>query len=127
YWTRLPDFTIHLVSAFFFFLMIRPPPRSTLFPYTTLFRSARCTRRARSTLGNRDSAAHGRDSRRRDRRAGIPRRVQHRTGAARLARGVRGDKGGQLRRRGPPRRLLPGGNSRLGWVLAQGELAVRAR
>ena len=27
------------VSAFFFFLMIRRPPRSTLFPYTTLFRS----------------------------------------------------------------------------------------
>src|SRR5215210_4222993 len=27
--------------AFFFFLMIRRPPRSTLFPYTTLFRS--CT------------------------------------------------------------------------------------
>src|SRR5690242_21587083 len=24
----------------FFFLMFRPPPRSTLFPYTTLFRSA---------------------------------------------------------------------------------------
>src|SRR5262245_64496221 len=24
----------------FFFLTIRPPPRSTLFPYTTLFRSA---------------------------------------------------------------------------------------
>src|SRR5439155_11579417 len=44
---------IHIVLAFhnlvihplcflqflFFFLMIRPPPRSTLFPYTTLFRS----------------------------------------------------------------------------------------
>src|SRR5258708_27114283 len=29
------------VSFFFFFLMIRRPPRSTLFPYTTLFRS-RC-------------------------------------------------------------------------------------
>src|SRR3712207_9315561 len=29
---------IHL-SVFFFFLMIRRPPRSTLFPYTTLFRS----------------------------------------------------------------------------------------
>src|SRR5260221_5250531 len=31
----------HLVfsSCFFFFLMIRRPPRSTLFPYTTLFRS----------------------------------------------------------------------------------------
>src|SRR5690242_21805577 len=24
---------------FFFFLQLRPPPRSTLFPYTTLFRS----------------------------------------------------------------------------------------
>src|SRR5260370_31133992 len=28
------------LSSFFFFLMIRRPPRSTLFPYTTLFRSA---------------------------------------------------------------------------------------
>src|SRR2546426_8579586 len=27
------------ISFFFFFLMIRRPPRSTLFPYTTLFRS----------------------------------------------------------------------------------------
>src|SRR2546430_10118865 len=27
--------------SFFFFLMIRRPPRSTLFPYTTLFRSQR--------------------------------------------------------------------------------------
>src|SRR6266571_7155423 len=27
-------------SLLFFFLMIRRPPRSTLFPYTTLFRSA---------------------------------------------------------------------------------------
>src|SRR5919205_35722 len=30
---------LHLF-LFFFFLMIRRPPRSTLFPYTTLFRSA---------------------------------------------------------------------------------------
>src|SRR5256885_13954259 len=30
--TKNPNF-------FFFFLMIRRPPRSTLFPYTTLFRS----------------------------------------------------------------------------------------
>src|SRR5476649_2554624 len=29
-----------LISSFFFFLMIRRPPRSTLFPYTTLFRSS---------------------------------------------------------------------------------------
>src|SRR5215203_6648598 len=28
-----------LIIALFFFLMIRRPPRSTLFPYTTLFRS----------------------------------------------------------------------------------------
>src|SRR5688572_32301852 len=30
--------------SFFFFLMIRRPPRSTLFPYTTLFRSERVDR-----------------------------------------------------------------------------------
>src|SRR5690349_24209686 len=29
------------IVHFFFFLMIRRPPRSTLFPYTTLFRSQR--------------------------------------------------------------------------------------
>src|SRR5438874_10307498 len=29
------------MSLLFFFLMIRRPPRSTLFPYTTLFRSQR--------------------------------------------------------------------------------------
>src|SRR5256885_8566013 len=29
-----------VTDHFFFFLMIRPPPISTLFPYTTLFRSA---------------------------------------------------------------------------------------
>src|SRR6266536_5836262 len=32
------------VMLFFFFLMIRRPPRSTLFPYTTLFRSPRPAR-----------------------------------------------------------------------------------
>src|SRR6266508_6298586 len=31
--------SLHLF-LFFFFLMIRRPPRSTLFPYTTLFRSS---------------------------------------------------------------------------------------
>src|SRR2546422_2235373 len=30
------------LMIFFFFLMIRRPPRSTLFPYTTLFRSRGC-------------------------------------------------------------------------------------
>src|SRR5215216_7723771 len=37
---------------FFFFLMIRRPPRSTLFPYTTLFRS-RATWRSFSLLRDR--------------------------------------------------------------------------
>src|SRR5438874_5646664 len=37
------------VCLFFFFLMIRRPPRSTLFPYTTLFRSISV---ARSVRGN---------------------------------------------------------------------------
>src|SRR5690349_22656723 len=32
-------FSHSLLSPHFFFLMIRRPPRSTLFPYTTLFRS----------------------------------------------------------------------------------------
>src|ERR671918_1125077 len=41
---RLDDFPF----LFFFFLMIRRPPRSTLFPYTTLFRSG----------GRRGSSAH---------------------------------------------------------------------
>src|SRR5690348_17505639 len=33
---------IIIFSCLFFFLMIRRPPRSTLFPYTTLFRSHAC-------------------------------------------------------------------------------------
>src|SRR5256885_17197246 len=36
---------------FFFFLMIRRPPRSTLFPYTTLFRSRACPGREDSRGG----------------------------------------------------------------------------
>src|SRR2546429_6737367 len=40
---------------FFFFLMIRRPPRSTLFPYTTLFRS-RGDRRWRASRG---TGGHG--------------------------------------------------------------------
>src|SRR5260370_483101 len=41
-------------SGEFFFLMIRRPPRSTLFPYTTLFRS-----RERDTSGDVESIASG--------------------------------------------------------------------
>src|SRR5476649_3007136 len=47
------DGLLYVFFMLFFFLMIRRPPRSTLFPYTTLFRSrvraapscARCVRR----------------------------------------------------------------------------------
>src|SRR5256885_10879002 len=45
-----------LSSVLFFFLMIRRPPRSTLFPYTTLFRSQRCVKSAKSVMGA--SAGH---------------------------------------------------------------------
>src|SRR5260370_5019240 len=39
-----------LLNFVLFFLMIRRPPRSTLFPYTTLFRSVGCpSRRADAT------------------------------------------------------------------------------
>src|SRR3712207_2179979 len=39
----------HILLSFFFFLMIRRPPRSTLFPYPTLFRAVRTlARRLRS-------------------------------------------------------------------------------
>src|SRR6266571_7963234 len=57
---------ILLVSfvSFFFFLMIRRPPRSTLFPYTTLFRSRR-------------HAPHPVRARRRARRRGHARSEEH--------------------------------------------------
>src|SRR3712207_8720389 len=48
-----------MVFSYFFFLMIRRPPRSTLFPYTTLFRSLRPLRAASArALGERASAAY---------------------------------------------------------------------
>src|SRR5205085_11609827 len=37
----LSRYTQHTTTLSIFFLMLRPPPRSTLFPYTTLFRSHR--------------------------------------------------------------------------------------
>src|SRR3712207_7672584 len=39
-----------MLAAFFFFLMIRRPPRSTLFPYTTLFRSCATASRVGAAL-----------------------------------------------------------------------------
>src|SRR3712207_9178085 len=51
----------------FFFLMIRRPPRSTLFPYTTLFRSSAPPRRVASPASMAAPAA-SRCAPRRDRR-----------------------------------------------------------
>src|SRR5439155_22059027 len=43
-------FLVLLLSLFlFFFFMIRPPPRSTLFPYMTLFRSPEWPQKAQKT------------------------------------------------------------------------------
>src|SRR6266571_8445836 len=39
---------LYIYFFLFFFLMIRRPPRSTLFPYTTLFRSCPTAPRART-------------------------------------------------------------------------------
>src|SRR5258708_25215360 len=44
--------------AFFFFLMIRRPPRSTLFPYTTLFRSLQFARDQRGVQRPRAAIGH---------------------------------------------------------------------
>src|SRR6266404_876809 len=43
--------TLLLRKFFLLFLMIRRPPRSTLFPYTTLFRSSASVRSALALLG----------------------------------------------------------------------------
>src|SRR2546428_2348642 len=51
-------------SSLFFFLMIRRPPRSTLFPYTTLFRSnlrRRSDRGPRDALSRPEARASGRE------------------------------------------------------------------
>src|SRR3712207_7051203 len=81
---------LHCLSlSLFFFLMIRRPPRSTLFPYTTLFRSDRAgadqpAGRRRPRAGGRAPAPAdrgpvrrgGAGRRRCDRRAG-PRSEEH--------------------------------------------------
>src|SRR2546422_9292073 len=50
---------LSLLFIFFFFLMIRRPPRSTLFPYTTLFRSRGDVRGGGAGAGEGDGAFDG--------------------------------------------------------------------
>src|SRR6266404_9478689 len=59
----------------FFFLMIRRPPRSTLFPYTTLFRST--VRRGPRLRRARHDGPAARASRSRARRRDAPRSEEH--------------------------------------------------
>src|SRR3989454_12098320 len=51
---RPPRSTLFPFTPLFFFLMIRRPPRSTLFPYTTLFRSRVQQHPARAVRADRD-------------------------------------------------------------------------
>src|SRR5215217_8458834 len=55
---------VYFFINLFFFLMIRRPPRSTLFPYTTLFRSRRARYGARTgSPRTRPGARHRRQDR----------------------------------------------------------------
>src|SRR5438034_11401435 len=74
------------VFILFFFLMIHPPPRSTLFPYTTLFRSEAVHVEPLPALihgvGHEQAVPHGVPRRRRGRRSeqqegGAPRSEEH--------------------------------------------------
>src|SRR3989449_10307927 len=106
---------------FFFFLMIRRPPRSTLFPYTTLFRSdGRLAFRL-------ESAAPADQIRERLRAAGdvesgTPPEEEERRAAAPAA--AAGAAGGPPRRRPPPPRLPPRGG---GVGLVGGPVPARGR
>src|SRR5256885_8271280 len=76
----------YYVFLFFFFLMIRRPPRSTLFPYTTLFRAGLLAARGGAGVRRQPGPARGalppRARRRRPRRIRSPRRrVPHRSEA----------------------------------------------
>src|SRR2546429_5791774 len=67
----MPSAACRRCSLIFFFLMIRRPPRSTLFPYTTLFRS--CPRTATDCC----RSVSGKSSTRRRRGEGSRRSEEH--------------------------------------------------
>src|SRR2546430_8258767 len=66
---------------FFFFLMIRRPPRSTLFPYTTLFRSIHQHKRGSGPLHLTDGngPVEGHDRRGRDHQQLVVQRSEEHT------------------------------------------------
>src|SRR6266536_6690459 len=106
------------LSRFFFFLMIRLPPRSTLFPYTTLFRSRAGEPARRPGAGQRPDRvrapvrAEQLDADRRS--GGVVARPRRMAGGGRTGLGD-GDRGGAGARAGGPaprgrrRQRQPGG------------------
>src|SRR2546425_7076660 len=72
---------------FFFFLMIRRPPRSTLFPYTTLFRSSPLPGPQQLRAAGPDRHPHGR---RLPRTPGVARPGQRVPAGAEVREGVEG-------------------------------------
>src|SRR5205085_11744340 len=70
---------IDTLHHLFFFLLIRRPPRSTLFPYTTLFRSRSC--RSFPWTSRRACRGRNRRCRRRSRRGRSSRRCPSRSAA----------------------------------------------
>src|SRR6266516_5995555 len=92
------------INRYFFFLMIRRPPRSTLFPYTTLFRSAvsgrelrreHASRRIGARVGRAEGRDRGADRARLAAAQGGRRRADPRNEAAEVPRGER-PRGGRL-------------------------------
>src|SRR2546422_4809366 len=81
----LPSFAQLSTFLPFFFLIIRRPPRSTLFPYTTLFRSAHVHtdgERRSAPAGGAATLSHGRGQARGSDRSGQPGRGSLRLRAA---------------------------------------------
>src|SRR2546425_8851082 len=73
---------MHRLFCLFFFLMIRRPPRSTLFPYTTLFRSHHLVGGRVGFAGGRSRFAERDAIRRRDYAVGQKRSLADRVIAA---------------------------------------------
>src|SRR5438874_13666687 len=73
------NYTVIGVSLPFFFYLLSSPPSSTLFPYTTLFRSRRApARRAtRSSRRQRGRALHPAGRRPHERAGTLPRSEEH--------------------------------------------------
>src|SRR5215813_15675358 len=81
-----------VLRPFFFFLMIRRPPRSTLFPYTTLFRSYEASHSRLTPLSSRcatvgPAMGHGRGHR--GGQSDAQKEAQHRAHASRARAGQR--------------------------------------